>query len=208
MRYVAFLLVACATLFLFAPEGASQVKLNEILADPNSDWDGDGQVTSKEDEWVEVMNIGSSTVDLSAYRITDESAGTDFRFALSGMLAPGEVKVFFGSDVVAWQTANGVSAFGFSLNNGGDTVYLYQVGGSTSVEDSYTYASVSVVDDRAVGRLPIGTGEWYVFDGLNAYTGTNPPLGTGCMPSPGTSASCATPVETSSWGAVKSSYAD
>ena len=36
-------------------------------------------------------------MDLSRFRLTDESAGTDWRFELSGMLAPGEVRVFYGS---------------------------------------------------------------------------------------------------------------
>lgn len=207
MRYVAFLLVVLATLSSLAPSGAAQIRLNEILADPASDWDGDSTTNSKNDEWVEIMNTGSSSVDLSAYRISDLSAGTDFRFALSGTLAPGAMRVFYGTEVVAWQTANGVGSFGLSLNNGGDTVYLYRIAGSdTSVADSYAYTTAEVVDNRSAGRLPNGTGEWVVFDGLNPYTGTPPPTSTGCIPSPGAGTDCVTPAEKTSWGKVKSEY--
>lgn len=206
MRYVAFLFAVLTVLSSLAPKSAAQIRLNEILADPASDWDGDGATGSKEDEWVEVANIGGSTVDLSGFRISDLSAGTDFRFALSGTLAPGEVAVFYGSTVVAWQKANGVSAFGLSLNNSGDTVYLYSVdGGDTTVVDSYAYTTNEVQDNRSVGRQPFGTGSWVLFDGLNPYTGTDL-TSTGCMPSPGGTPDCATPTKEMSWGSVKSQY--
>lgn len=208
MRYVAFFLVALCAISSLAPAGAAQIRLNEILADPASDWDGDGEVDSKLDEWVEVINVGTSTVDLSRFRLSDESAGTEWRYVLGGTLAPGEVLVIYGSQVVAWQNANGVAAFGLSLNNGGDTVSLYEeAGGSTSVADARTYTSIEVADDRSSGRLPNGGGEWVVFDGLNPYTGTafTP---TGCLPSPGQASQCPTPVETSSWGSVKSRYSN
>ena len=208
MKYVAFLLVALSAITSLAPTGAAQIRLNEVLADPARDWDGDGQVSSKLDEWVEIVNIGSSSVDLSRYRISDASAGIDWRFALAGTLAPGAVRVVFGSEVVAWQSANGVGQFGFSLNNGGDTVSLYEVVGSDTTEvDSYQYASSWVADDRSVGRHPIGSGIWVVFDGLNPFSGTDPSP-TGCMPSPGTTTQCTTPVELSTWGTIKSRYKD
>jgi hypothetical protein len=207
MRYVAFLLLAFLVFSSLPPTSAAQIRINEILADPNTDWDGDGGVNSKLDEWVEVMNVGGASVDLGAYRLTDESAGVNWRFALSGTLAPGAVRVFYGAEVVAWQNANGVSAFGLSLNNSGDTVYLYKLAGSdTTVADSYAYVSIEVTDDRAVGRLPNGTGPWVLFDGLNPYTGSSPPTATGCLPSPGTPTGCQTPVEMSTWGMVKSKY--
>jgi hypothetical protein len=207
MRYVAFFFVVILVLSSLAPIGAAQIRLNEILADPDSDWDGDGATSSKNDEWVEIANIGGSTVDLSSYRLSDLSAGKDFRFAFSGVLAAGGVMVVYGSEVVAWQQANGVSAFGLSLNNSGDTVFLYAINGAdTTVADSYAYATAEVTDNRAVGRLPSGTGDWSLFDGLNPYTGADPPTSTGCIPSPGTAPECATATEQASWGKVKSKY--
>ena len=209
MRFGAFLLPFLCVFAALAPAGAAQVKLNEILADPNSDWDNDGGVSSKLDEWVEVFNPGPTTVDLAAYRITDASAGTEFRFAPSGMLPPGETRVFYGSEVVAWQSANGVSTYGLSLNNSGDTVYLYRIAGTdTSVADSYTYATQQVQDDRAVGRLPDGDATWVIFDALNAYAGSDYPVASGCRPSPGAKAVCPTPAEMSSWGRVKAKYSN
>jgi hypothetical protein len=204
MKYVAFFFSCVLMLATLAPQGSAQVRLNEILGDPATDWNGDGTIDSKLDEWIEVINIGSSSVDLSRYRISDASAGEDFRFALTGTLAPGEVRVYFGSDVVTWQSANGVGQFGFSLNNSGDTVSLYEVNGDDiSVAVSYGYETAEVADDRAVGRMPMGTGDWVVFDGLNPFSGAS---ATGCAPSPGADVSCPTPVEASTWGRVKALY--
>jgi hypothetical protein len=206
-RFVAFLLLFFGALSSLAPAGAAQVKLNEMIADPSSDWDSDGLVNSKLDEWVEIINTSSNTVDLGVYRITDQSAGTAFRFALSGTIAPGQTRVIFGAEVVAWQNANSVSAYGLSLNNGGDTVYLYRIAGTdTTAIDSYAYATSQVADDRAIGRLPDGGETWVIFDALNPYKGSDYPVATGCLPSPGGFANCPAPTEASTWGNVKSKF--
>jgi hypothetical protein len=207
MKYVAFFLFCLLTTVAFAPASVAQIRLNEILADPGVDWDGDGAVDSKLDEWVEIMNVGAQAVDLSTYRISDAAAETDFRFALSGTLGPGEVRVYYGKEVVAWQAANGVSQLGLSLNNGGDTVFLYHVNGpDILVEDTRVYAAAEVLDDRANGRLPQGSGPWVIFDALNPYKGAQPPTPTGCSPSPGQPPSCPTPTHSSTWGKIKSLY--
>ena len=207
MKYVAFFFSAILCVMGLASASTAQVHLNEILADPGTDWNGDGTIDTKLDEWVEIINTGTSAVDLTRFRISDASAGTAFRFALSGTLAPGEMKVYFGSDVVAWQAANGVAQFGLSLNNAGDTVFLYEVDGANpNVTDSRTYVTAEVANDRSNGRLPNGTGDWVVFDGLNPYKGAQPPTPTGCSPSPGKSTQCPTPTHASTWGLVKALY--
>jgi hypothetical protein len=207
MKYVAFFFSCLIVLASLAPQGSAQVRLNEILGDPATDWNGDGNVDSKLDEWVEIVNTGASPVDLSRFRISDASAGESFRFALVGTIAPGEVKVYYGSDVVAWQAANGVAQFGFSLNNAGDTVSLYEVNGADiAVADAQAYATAEVANDRSLGRMPSGVGNWVIFDGLNPYTGSQPPVASGCNPSPGEAVACPTPTQASTWGRVKALY--
>jgi hypothetical protein len=206
MRFVAFFCLSLLLFFVAAP-CAAQVCLNEILADPASDWNGDGEVNSRTDEWIEIVNTGSSTVDLSAYRIGDLSGGMDYRFAFSGTLGAGGILVVYGSEVVQWQSDNGVSTYGLSLNNSGDTVSLYRISGTdTAVVDDYAYGAHEVQDDRAVGRRPDGSGAWVLFDGLNPYSGTLPPESTGCLPSPGAPTACTTPTVETTWGEVKSLY--
>jgi len=212
MRNVAFFLflwiLAPALLAWCAAESSAQVLVNEILADPASDWDGDGAVLAKNDEWVEVINAGSSTVDMSAYRLGDLSGGYSWRYGFSGTLAPGAVIVVYGSLSLAWEAATGYGSAGSSLNNTGDTVVLYKLEGSdTLVADSRGYLSHEVLDDRSTGRSKNSLEEWRVFDALNPYTGTNPPLGTGCVPTPGRVNDCGfVPVEAVTWGAIKEMF--
>ena len=175
-------------------------RLSEILASPARDWDGDGLYDSRNDEWVEVMNGGASPIDLAPYRIAD--ADSTIRFELSGMLLPGSVLLVTGSAAVAQQRALGRTATGLSLNNSGDTVILFRVAGDTALVDSHRYGSVEGATDRAVGRLGEGDA-WTLFDGLNAYTGSGEPKGTGCPPTPGAPNGCTTPISESSWGGIK-----
>jgi hypothetical protein len=186
-----------------AAGAAAGLRLNEILAGPARDWDGDGLYDSKSDEWVEVVNAGGTPVTLDEYRIAD--ADRTVRFALSGTLNPGAVLLVSGSAAVAWQRSQGLTTSGLSLNNSGDTVFLlHVVGADTTTEDIHAYGSIEGGSDRSVGRAQTET--WILFDGLNPYAGSGNPAGTGCMPTPGASNACATDVESTTWGAIKRLY--
>ena len=179
-----------------------QVRINEILADPVSDWDGDGIANFKDDEWVEIVNVGPTSVVLDDLRLSD--ASNAFHYGFSGTLAPGAHRLVVGSASVAWETSEGQSTVGLSLNNGGDTVRLWQlVGADTLLVDEYTYVAHEVVDDRSTARVPDGTGAWMLFDALNPYSGEMAPLGSGCPPTPGNPNACPTSVEPGTWSTVK-----
>ena len=156
-RFVAFLLPFMIAFAALAPAGSAQVLLNEILADPASDWDNDGSVSSKLDEWVEVINTGGDRGRPRGLPAVGHLGGDELSLCPVGDAGAGATRLILGTEVVAWQNANGVSAFGLSLNNGGDTVYLYRIAGAdTTAIDSYGYVTSQVADDRSVGRLPDG----------------------------------------------------
>ena len=207
MRVVNGFAFALAVSSVFATLATAQtsIKLNEFLAGPARDWDGSGAVSTRDDEWVEVVNTGSALVDLQGYLITDGDRLP--RYALSGTLAPFGFRVVYGKDSFDWEKANGFPAFGLSLGNTGDTVLLWQVvGPDTVLVDSYTYLSHEAAADRAVGRIPDG-GAWSLEDALNPYAGSTPPPGTGCSPSPGSPSLCGvTETRASTWGKVKVLY--
>jgi hypothetical protein len=184
---------------------APDVRLGEILAGPSRDWDGNGTFSSRDDEWIEIVNGGSASADLTPYFVTDGDSIP--RFGFTGSLAPGVVLLVTGGMSVAWEHATAHPAFGLSLGNSGDQVMLWKVTGSdTTLVDSYAYKSHEAAADRAVGRTPDGS-EWKLEDGLNPYTGTTLPTGTGCPPTPGEPNSCGiTPTVKSSWGRVKAFY--
>jgi hypothetical protein len=192
---------------LAAPACAgSPLLINEILAGPARDWDGNGALSTRDDEWVEILNAGPAPLDLSGWLLTD---GDEIpRLALSGVLAAGERRVVFGRDSYDWEKAHGFPAFGLSLSNSGDKVMLWQVAGpDTVLMDSYAYASHEAAADRASARLPEGGSVWVLFDGFNPYTGSAPPQGNGCAPTPGEANACpSTPTRTLTWGSVKALY--
>ncbi|MGH7680830.1 MAG: lamin tail domain-containing protein [Candidatus Eiseniibacteriota bacterium] len=186
-------------------EAAEDLRLNEILAGPTRDWTGDGVFDARDDEWLEVENYGSAPVDLAPYRVSD--ADSTIRYAFSGTLAPGAVFVVTGAQALAWQRAAGRSATGLSLNNAGDTVILFRIGAAdTTAVDVKTYNSIEGASDRSAGRIGSDGLAWTLFDGLNKYTGSGQPQGTGCAPTQGAANECPTPVSSTTWGKIKKIY--
>ena len=179
--------------------------LNEFVAGPARDWDGSGTLSTRDDEWIEVVNAGSETLDLSNFLLTDGDRLP--RYAFSGTLGPGGRRLVFGKDSYDWEKAHGFPAYGFSLSNTGDTVMLWQIAeAETVLVDSYAYKSHEAAADRAVGRVPDG-GAWTLLDGLNPYVGTTPPQGSGCVPTPGAADVCEnTPAQSATWGRLKALY--
>ena len=177
--------------------------LTEFLADPASDWDGNGEVETTGDEWVEVCNPTETALDLSGYFLKD-ALGDGVHMELFGLLAAGECAVFYGSDAISWQQANGVTTNALSLNNSGDTIMLLY---AEEVIDLVTYITHVGEDDRSMAfYLP--EGEWVLCDGLNMYGGSLEPVSTGCEPTPGEQNSCdgLVPNEQASFGHVKQLY--
>jgi len=195
--------VALATAPLTAPIASAQLLLNEVLADPARDWNGDAILSSRDDEWVEVINTGPAPLDLAGYRL----AGPDsvWRYEFSGVLAPGAVQVVYGRQSYEWEGANGYPAFGLRLGNSGGEIVLFRlIGNSVQMVDCYTYADHEADDDRSSGRGPDGGANWILLDGHNPWTGTAEPRGSGCYPTPGGFLICATPVEPVTWSLIKS----
>jgi trimeric autotransporter adhesin len=190
-----------ALLWLAAP-AAAQVVINEVLASPGRDWNGDGTLSSRDDEWVEVYNAGDQEVSIDGYRLAD--ADTSWRFEFSGTLAPGATRLVYGGESYAWEKATKHGAYGLSLNNGGDTVRLWKFTGPDSVQvDVMVYGALEGGSDRSVGRFPDGRADFKVFDSLNPMpAGSNPP-GTACAPSPGGQNGCPTAVQPFTWGALR-----
>jgi hypothetical protein len=200
--------LSLAVLFwLGASAAPAAVLVNELLANPGSDWNGDGTVDIKLDEWVEVVNTGLDPVDLAGYFLRDGTGDTP-HLGLSGVLAPGAVALFHGSDAVTWQEANDAGTSGLSLNNGGDTVQLVVPDPNDPlvylVVDTRTYLPHEGEAERASGLLE---GAWTMFDGLNPYGGSLVPVGTGCAPTPGLPNICEiTPVVGATWGGLKAGF--
>ena len=203
-----FLFVFLAISISMGLSGAvAQIVLNEFMADPASDWDGDGVYSYRDDEWVEITNIGNTSVDLGGYYLSDGEGPPIWRYGFSGALAPGEILVVYGSDSRAWEESAGFPIYGFSLNNTGDDLRLYRVSGEDTIQvDAYTFGDKAADDNRSVGRKPNILDIWVMFDGLNPCSDPCDPPSSGCNPSPGQPNDCEAHTGSESWGAIKSRY--
>jgi hypothetical protein len=201
------LLSFALVLGLVAQQARAELVINEFLANPGQDWDGDGVIDSKLDEWIEVFNPGPDPVDLTDYWLRD-ALDDNPNLNLFGTLDSGETAVFFGFHAVAWQAEHGAGSAGLSLNNGGDTVVLMKTDqddpSNLIIIDSFQYPAHVGAVDRSCGRSSDG-GQWQLFDGLNPYGGSLFPVGNGCEPSPGSANECGngTANMEASWSAVK-----
>jgi hypothetical protein len=203
MRILMAAAAAVAATLLPCGIAEAQVVINEIMADPASDWsttDGDDEYGSLNDEWVEIMNAGSAAVDITGWRLRDAVSDSSWRFGFSGVIQPGCLLVVYGNEAYDWEDANGYPRYGLSMNNAGDTIALVAADLSTVV-DEIAYASFQVLDDRSYGRLPDGGPGWAVYDALNPL---NPPE-TGMPPTPG-APNVGSPVESANWGRIKALY--
>ena len=154
----------CLFFLAFAIRFQAQVVVNEIHADPASgsagDANGDGLRDSSQDEFVEILNAGSSSINISGWRIRDNAVSNRHTFS-SGTIVPagGSIVVFgggnpqgnFGNSLVQTATSG---ALGF--NNAGDRVTLLD--GSGSTVDFYDYVQSEGGDNQSITRSPDGIG--------------------------------------------------
>jgi hypothetical protein len=151
---------------LFVDSALANPVINEILADPGTaagDANCDGTISTTEDEFVEIVNTGTTDLDLSNHTVNDLT-GVRHTIAAGTVLAPGQALVVFGGGVptfdgtstnpaawcrdlpnVAWE----VSSTGtLGLNNTGDTVSVVDPSGN--VVATYVYGSEANFDNSIV----------------------------------------------------------
>ena len=136
------------------------IVINEILADPdpvNGDANGDGAVNTTQDEFVEIVNADTITVDLSGWTISD---GSQIRHVFSNGLSlmPGEFATVFAGGIptgIPGAFVETASTTSLSLNNGGDAVALRDSFGNLVATYSYGAEGGNNV---ALGRNPDITG--------------------------------------------------
>lgn len=127
---------------------SATVVLNEFLANPSSD----ESAPMPQGEWIELYNTTDSPINLSGWYIYD--AANHALPIISGNIAGGSTTILAHGFLVVYR--NGYS---FSLNQGTDTVKLYNGIISTgTLVDSYLYAGTPT--DKTWARKPDGTGSW------------------------------------------------
>jgi hypothetical protein len=142
--------------YVVAPPPPALVAINEFLPRPGHDWNNDGLINTS-DEYIELLNHGTVSVNLSGYRLDDEvNVGSSPYTLPSVILEPGQRFIFYGSQT------------GLLLSDGGDAVRLLKPNGQ--LMDAYNYQAVQF-PDQSFCRLPDngGADDW----------------NTNCYPTPG-----------------------
>jgi Concanavalin A-like lectin/glucanases superfamily/Lamin Tail Domain/Secretion system C-terminal sorting domain len=121
---------------------------NEILADPagdlTGDANGDGIRSSKNDEFVELANVSSDTLDMTGWMLGDDEA-INFTFPAGYLLPPRRIIVIFGGgditnvtgydpDLLLTRVFSADSTVGNGIANGGEYLVIKSADGT---EDTY-----------------------------------------------------------------------
>ncbi|NJN19004.1 MAG: hypothetical protein HC822_23495 [Oscillochloris sp.] len=143
--------------------------INEVMSAPSSGG-----------EWLELLNLGPTAIDLSGWRIDDDMLTNTTRYTLPAgtTIAPGALLV------VGWNSA--------ILNNGGDLAQLV----NSMDQIVATVIVPAAVADHAYARIPDGSANWnWVTASPGDWNAAPPELtATAAFPPPTDTAIAATPA--------------
>jgi hypothetical protein len=135
--------------------------INEIYADPHpssGDANGDGSIGVTADEFIEIVNVTGSTLDLSGWEIRD-LVRARHRFPPGSLLPAGSAVVVFGGGQPQGSFGGSLvqtaSSGTLAINNEGDTLALYDL--NSFLVTSYSYGPEGG-EDEALTREPDLTG--------------------------------------------------
>lgn len=166
MKRVIFLFII--SIFLFTITGQADVVINEVLFDPSGagdgDANGDGTDDYRSDEFVELMNTGTTAVDIGGWKLFTSQNDVIFTFPTGTTLASGEICVVFG----------GVDSSGFGSHfpaslqifaagqevtsgfDGGSRNNLYSSNENVILKDSSSQAIAEVYWGTATAKTAVG----------------------------------------------------
>jgi len=157
------------------------VFINEFLADPPSGLAGDSNLdgvrNSSQDEFIELLNIGDGSTDVSFWTLSD-SVSLRHEFASGTLIGPHErFVVFGGGNLNSFPHPATIASTGsLGLNNSGDEITLKNA--LDNVVDSVLYG-VEGGQNQSLTRFPEGTGAFEQHSVVSSQTllfspGTDP----------------------------------
>lgn len=128
-------------------EDSSALLINEICTQNKTSYtDSYGKAS----DWIELLNAGSSAMDISGYGLSDDpAAGAVFSFPSGTVLGAGQRILVIASKE---PSIGSELHTGFSLSKSGDTVILYDKSGNAV----QTVEIPSLKEDETYGRAPDG----------------------------------------------------
>ena len=115
-----------------------QVIINEIHASPRQDYNGDTLISSRDDEYIELLNVSDTAIDLSGHTISD-LAGIRHEFPSGSILPAGHVLTVFGGGTVTGIPGRVqiASSGQLGLNNSGDEIAVHTLEGALVTQAVY-----------------------------------------------------------------------
>jgi hypothetical protein len=124
---------------------SANVVINEILPNVGSiDWDQSGTVSESADEWVELYNNGTASIDISGWNISDKD----------------QVRYTFPTSTII-DAKSYIVVFDLSLFNSQDNVTLYD--NSSNAVDRHSWSS-DPGNDVSIGRIHDGLPSFVTFE--------------------------------------------
>lgn len=159
-RMVLWLVWWAVALTSVGTTASAAILINEVLADPAGDANGDGSVHSSKDEFVELVNTGVIPVSLASWTLAD-LVQVRHVFADDAAIPPAGFFVVFGGAPQGFAQAAAASTGTLSLNNTGDTVTLRDAGGA--LIDTFSYGAEGN-KDTSLTRSPDATGPFVLHN--------------------------------------------
>ena len=148
------------------PAGEAGILINEVLADPAGDANGDGAVHASRDEFVELVNAGVDPVPLAGWSLSDLVQVRHIFAGAESLPGFGFFVVFGGGSPQGFgASAATASSGGLGLNNTGDTVTLRDAG--SSVIDAFTYGAEGGMD-VSLTRSPDAAGVFALHSAVSS----------------------------------------
>ena len=184
-------LVVWLVWFAAQPRAEAVILINEVLADPpaaGGDANGDGLISSTQDEFVELVNTGTGSVSLAGWTLSDAVQVRHVFSSSASIPASGFFVLFGGGSPQGFANAAVASSGSLSLNNAGDTVTVRDA--NALLVDAFTYGAEGGMD-VSLTRSPDATGLFVkhsavntarfspgaTVDGLASLVSPTPPLG-------------------------------
>jgi hypothetical protein len=180
MKKINFLVFAFA---LCSSTMCAQLIINEVLFDPASsiagDANGDGTRSADHDEFIELINSGTTELDISGYTIEDSYTATIIRHVVAAntVLSAGGVYLVFGGGT---PTASGTAAGNFGdatvivassgalgFSNSLEVIIVRDASGTAIATLDASTLSVSTGVDVSVTRSPDITGDFVLHPTVN-----------------------------------------
>jgi uncharacterized protein (TIGR03437 family) len=137
-------------------QGTGQLLVNEIMAD-NEDTYPDPQEAGVYEDWIEIFNPGTTTVNMSGMYLTDNLNNKTKWKIPDGVTIPARGYLVFIADN---EPAQGNLHTSWQLSGEGEAVGLFAADGTTLI-DSYTFGIQQ--GDVSVGRATDGDSSWSIF---------------------------------------------